>query len=217
MSLAIFDLDNTLLKGDCEELWWQYLAEHQLVEAGDFAKQRKAVLADGDDNVDPIAYTEVSVKPLALLEFKQLLEMRQDFVNTYIAPVILPKAVELIEEHRAKSHTLLIITASNRFIASPIAKLLEIDNLIATEVEKEKGECTGKVTGTPSFREGKIHRLHEWLAAHHANLDDSYFYSDSHHDVALLEQVTFPIAVDPTKELKKIAKQNKWKVISLRG
>lgn len=135
---------------------------------------------------------------------------------TKILPIILPKGLELIEQHRQQGDTLLIITATNSFLTTPIAELLKIDHLIATDPEMLDGRYTGKVFGVPSFQHGKVERLQHWLAEHQQDLAGSYFYSDSHNDLPLLEQVDTPIAVDPDDKLAEVARQRDWKILSLR-
>ena len=129
----------------------------------------------------------------------------------------MPAAQKLIAKHQQQGDTLLIITATNSFITAPIAAQLGIPNLIATEPEMIDGVYTGKVSGTPSYQQGKVSRLNEWLAEHKQSLEGSYFYSDSHNDLPLLELVEQPIVVDADDKLLAIAKQRDWKVLSLRS
>jgi HAD superfamily hydrolase (TIGR01490 family) len=134
----------------------------------------------------------------------------------YIQPIMLNKARMLLNQHRAKDDTLLIITATNRFVTAPIAKALGVDHLLAIELEEKDGRYTGKVSGVPSYREGKITRLNAWLKNQDCSMEGAYFYSDSHNDLPLLETVAQPIAVDPDEKLADIAKRRGWKIISLR-
>ena len=150
------------------------------------------------------------------LWLKDLLAWRADYLQQKILPIILPKGLELIEQHRQQGDTLLIITATNSFLTTPIAELLKIDNLIATDPEMLDGRYTGKVFGVPSFQHGKVERLQHWLDEHQQDLAGSYFYSDSHNDLPLLEQVDTPIAVDPDDKLAEVARQRDWKILSLR-
>ncbi|MDX1466675.1 MAG: HAD family phosphatase, partial [Halomonas sp.] len=122
----------------------------------------------------------------------------------------------LVARHRSRGDTLMIITATNRFITGPIAERLGIDELIAVEPEMVDGRYTGRALGIPSYREGKVKRLQAWLAERDLTLDDSWFYSDSHNDLALLEEVDHPVAVDPDPNLREVAKARGWKIISLR-
>jgi len=133
-----------------------------------------------------------------------------------ISPIMLPAAQRLVEEHRAKGHALLIITATNRFVTEPIATAFGIDDLIATDPEFKDGRYTGEVSGTPSFRAGKVERLNTWLRENGYNLASSWFYSDSLNDLPLLEMVTHPVAVDADPTLTDHAAAKGWPIISLR-
>jgi HAD superfamily hydrolase (TIGR01490 family) len=133
-----------------------------------------------------------------------------------ITPLRLPKADALLAEHRARGDYLLIITATNAFVTRPIAASLGVDDILATEPELRDGRYTGKISGTACFREGKVTRLKEWLQQHPFDTADSYFYSDSHNDVPLLEMVANPVAVDPDDTLREIADRRGWKIMSLR-
>lgn len=132
-----------------------------------------------------------------------------------IAPLITDSARELVEHHRSRGDTLIVITSTNRFITEPIAREFGIPHLIATEPEERDGRFTGKVAGVPSYREGKVTRLREWMQAHDRTLDDSWFYSDSHNDLPLLRLVTHPVAVNPDAELARHAESHGWQVLRL--
>jgi len=133
-----------------------------------------------------------------------------------IDPILLPRARALLEKHRAQGDQLLIITATNRFITEPIAKRYGVDQLLATEPEIVAGEYTGAVNGTPCFQTGKVEQLHNWLEKENRTLEGSWFYSDSHNDLPLLEQVEHPVAVDPDDKLKSHARAMGWPITSLR-
>ena len=133
-----------------------------------------------------------------------------------IEPNILPKAEELLARHRTKGDTLLIITATNRFITAPIAERLGVDHLIAVNPEVKEGRYTGRVSGIPSYREGKVTRLEKWLEDQDLTMEGAWFYSDSHNDLPLLEIVEHPVAVDPDDTLREIAKERQWRIMSLR-
>lgn len=217
MSLAIFDLDNTLIGGDSDHLWGEFLVENNLVDH-DTYKQKNDVFyrqyQDGTLNI--LEYLEFALMPLAQIEADELERLHKQFMQEKIAPIMLPKAQQLVDRHRQAGDTLLIITATNRFITQPIATSLGIDNLLATEGEIVKGRYTGRVSGTPCFQEGKVSRLRSWLNEARMDLDNSYFYSDSANDIPLLECVTYPIAVDPDERLTDYAKRNNIPIISLR-
>tara|TARA_R110002111_G_scaffold179750_2_gene245361 strand:+ start:1107 stop:1760 length:654 start_codon:yes stop_codon:yes gene_type:complete len=217
MALAIFDLDNTLLGGDSDYLWGEYLVENQLVDSADYQRTNQyfydQYLAG---TMDIFEFSRFQFKPLADNAMTTLIEWRTDYLAQKINPIILPAARALITKHTAQNDTLLIITATNSFITTPIAEKLVIPNLIATEPEIINGHFTGKVAGTPSYQQGKVTRLKTWLSQTGHTLDDSYFYSDSHNDLPLLELVTHPVAVDPDSTLRATAQQRHWPIISLR-
>jgi HAD superfamily hydrolase (TIGR01490 family) len=217
MALAIFDLDNTLLGGDSDYLWGRYLAENAIVDPQSYHDTNLAFYNDYQSGqLDINAFLQFVFEPLAKNSMKDLLAWRADYLQQKILPIILPKGLELIEQHRQQGDTLLIITATNSFLTTPIAELLKIDNLIATDPEMLDGRYTGKVFGVPSFQHGKVERLQHWLDEHQEDLAGSYFYSDSHNDLPLLEQVDTPIAVDPDDKLAEVARQRDWKILSLR-
>jgi HAD superfamily hydrolase (TIGR01490 family) len=161
-------------------------------------------------------FLEFQLKILADNDRQTLEQWRKNYIEEKIKPIMLPKAIELIDDHRQKGHELLIITATNRFITEPIAKEFKIENLIACEPEMIDGQYTGKVVGTPSYAEGKVTRLNEWLEKHEQTFDETWFYSDSHNDIPLLRKVDHAIAVDADDALIAEAKKQNWSVISLR-
>lgn len=217
MALAIFDLDNTLLGGDSDFLWGRYLCENGIVDAQAYREANEVFYQQYQDgNLDIFEFLEFVFTPYAENEMTQLEAWRKEYIEEKIKPILLPKAIDLVEQHRNKGDTLLIITATNSFITSPIAKLYGIDHLIATEPEVIDGQFTGKVHGTPSFQQGKVERLNTWMAKHNADLAGSIFYSDSHNDLPLLELVDTPVAVDPDATLQQTAKDKGWEILSLR-
>lgn len=217
MALAIFDLDNTLLAGDSDYLWGEYLVEQGLVEAAEYEQANKRFYEDYQNGtLDILAFLAFSLRPLTQYEPEALHTWRRQFIAEKIKPVVLPRAKALIAEHRRRGDLPLIITATNRFVTEPIAELLGIEHLLATEPEFLDGRYTGRVRGTPTYRQGKIKALQEWLAREGCNLDGSWFYSDSHNDIPLLEHVSHPVAVDPDPTLRAHAQAQGWQVISLR-
>ncbi|HWR87622.1 MAG TPA: HAD family hydrolase [Acidiferrobacterales bacterium] len=218
MSLAIFDLDNTLLRGDSDHAWGEFLVEQGAVDRERFASENNryyaAYLAGTLDIYEFLEQHQL--RPLAEHDRATLDHWRTEFVRTKIAPLITPAARALVEQHRARGDTLLIITATNRFITAPIAEAFGISHLIATEPEEVNGQFTGKVTGVPSYREGKVERLSEWLNDRHESLDDSWFYSDSHNDLPLLNLVDHPVAVNADETLADYARTRGWAMIELR-
>jgi HAD superfamily hydrolase (TIGR01490 family) len=217
VSLAIFDLDNTLLSIDSDHAWGEFLLEQGAVDANAYREANERFMADyAAGTLDINAFLAVALKPLADNTPEQLAAWHQQFMAGKVEPHILSKAEELVARHRSQGDTLLIITATNRFITAPIAERLGIDNLIAVEPEIKNGHYTGKVSGVPSFREGKITRLHKWLETQNDTLDDAWFYSDSHNDIPLLELVDNPVAVDPDDTLRQTAIDRGWRIMTLR-
>ena len=217
MSLAIFDLDNTLLSIDSDHAWGEFLVEQGAVDPVAYREANERFLADYNaGTLDMAAFLEMALKPLAENTPEQLAAWHQQFMASKIEPHILPKAEELLARHRTKGDTLLIITATNRFITGPIAERLGVDNLIAVEPEMVNGRYTGRVDGVPSYREGKVIRLQAWLEAQDLTMDGAWFYSDSHNDLPLLEKVDHPVAVDPDDTLRKVAEERNWRIMSLR-
>ncbi len=218
MSLAIFDLDNTLLRGDSDYAWGEFLIEQGAVNRERFASENNryyaAYLAGTLDIYEFLEQHQL--RPLAEHDRATLERWRTDFVRIKIAPLITPAARALVEQHRARGDTLLIITATNRFITAPIAEAFGIPHLIATEPEELNGQFTGKVAGVPSYREGKVERLSEWLADRHESLDGSWFYSDSHNDLPLLNLVDHPVAVNADAILADYARSRGWTMIEIR-
>lgn len=217
MALAIFDLDNTLLGGDSDYLWGTFLVENGLVDGDYYANENERFYREYDEGVlDIFEFLQFSLKPLKDNDPSLLEQLRERFLLEKIDPIILQAGRDLIEKHRKSGDTLMIITATNSFVTEPIAARLGIEHLIATEPETVDGRYTGKVAGEPSFKHGKVKRLQTWLEEHNQTLDGSSFYSDSHNDIPLLEQVEKPVAVDPDEALTQHATANGWPIISLR-
>lgn len=218
MALAIFDLDNTLIGGDSDYLWGEYLVQNNLIDAAEYKKMNDKFYADYEQGVlDIYEYQRFSLQPLVENTAETLASWYADFIEQSIKPILLPKAFELIEKHKKQGDKLLIITATNTFITRPIGKLLGIEDLIGVEPEIIDGKFTGKIVGVPSFQAGKVTRLNEWLTENDYSLAGSYFYSDSINDLFLLEKVDNPVVVDGDDKLLAIAKDRNWQTISLRG
>lgn len=218
MALALFDLDNTLLAGDSDYLWGAFLIEHGIVNVSEFERENERFYHEyKEGSLDIYEFLRFSFRPLRDNRPEDLERWRRDFLHEKIEPIILPAARQLVEHHREMGDTLLIITATNEFVTAPIADRFGIPNLIATVPEKVDGHFTGEVAGRPSFREGKVERLLDWLNATGVDLAGSAFYSDSHNDIPLLERVDRPVAVDPDEYLLRHARDRGWPVMSLRG
>jgi len=217
LSLAIFDLDNTLLADDSDYLWGQFLVKLGVVDADWYEAENQRFYDDyKTGRLDIFEFLDFSLKPLSEHDMTTLQAWRKQFMDEVISPLILPKAQTLVNQHRENGDTLLIITATNNFVTAPIASEYGIENLLATDPEAVDGRYTGKVAGTPCFREGKVERLQDWLKTNHHSLEGSHFYSDSHNDLPLLSMVTHPVAVDADDTLSAHAEQCGWRQISLR-
>ncbi len=220
MKLALFDLDNTLLACDSDYEWAQYLihigildrAEHE-ARNDEFFEQYKA------GTLDIYEFLEFQLAPLARYPRTQLDQWHEEFMRTRILPSITSAALALVASHRDAGHECMIITATNAFVTAPIAREFGVPTLIATEIEESDGRFTGRPRGLPSFREGKVRRLEEWLAARGGwpAVSESWFYSDSANDLPLLDRVDHPVAVDPDARLLAIAKERDWPLLHLHG
>lgn len=218
MSLAIFDLDNTLISDDSDHLWGQFLVEQKLVDSDEFARANTQFYEDycqGQLDIDK--YLKFALSFLAKHPISQLNQWRQQFIEEKIQPLLLPDAKALVKKHQDNGDTLLVITATNRFVTEPIVALYGIPHMLASEPELLNNKYTGNYIGEPCYQHGKVTRLQQWLTDNDMTLEDSYFYSDSHNDIPLLECVTHPYAVDPDEELSQHANTNQWPIISLRS
>lgn len=217
MTLAIFDLDNTLLGGDSDQLWGDFFAERANLDKAKRVALGQKYYADYVAGcLDVAEFLKFTLEPLSMFPIKTLEKWRQEFIDVHIRKIILPKAIDLVEQHRCNGDILMIITATNRFLTDPIAKLFKIPHLLATEPEMIDNQFTGKYTGIPTMGAGKVTALQNWMSENNEQLEGSYFYSDSANDIPLLEQVTHPIAVDADPILTQHALDNGWKLISLR-
>ncbi len=217
MSLAIFDLDNTLLRGDSDHAWGEFLVEQGAVDGERFQRDNDRYYAAYlEGTLDIFEFLEQhQLRPLAQFDRATLENWRRQFMQRKILPLITPAARALVQQHRARGDTLLIITATNSFITAPIAEEFGIPHLIATEPEQVNGRFTGKVAGTPSYREGKVERLAAWLRDQHQTLAGSWFYSDSHNDLPLLKEVDHPVVVNADPTLAAYARLQGWPAIHL--
>ncbi|OLU31136.1 phosphoserine phosphatase [Pseudomonas sp. PA15(2017)] len=217
MRLALFDLDNTLLGGDSDHAWGDWLCERGILDGATYKARNDAFYQDylaGRLNITD--YLNFTLAIFGRTEMAQLDAWHREFMAECIEPIILPKALELLDRHRAAGDKLVIITATNRFVTAPIAARLGVDTLLATECEMVDGRYTGRTTDVPCFKEGKVTRLNRWMQEGGFNLDRSTFYSDSMNDLPLLEQVSYPVAVDPDPKLMAEAEHRNWPIMSLR-
>lgn len=218
MSLALFDLDNTLIAGDSDYEWGKWLVHKNKVDKDYYERMNERFFRDYQAGVlDIYAYLNFALAPLAQIELEELQVLHQEFMEQIIAPLWLPGAEKLLARHRGQGDVLVIISATNRFIVEPICHKLGVEEVIATEPEMINGRYTGKVAGVPSYQQGKVTRLRDWLQDRHETLQGSYFYSDSINDLALLQLVDNPVAVNPDSKLAAEARAQAWPIMSLRG
>jgi HAD superfamily hydrolase (TIGR01490 family) len=227
MRLALFDLDNTLLAGDSDYEWGQFLVDRGVLERGEYEAQNRAYYEQYvAGTLDIHEYLGFALRPLAQHAPEDLARWHAEFMRLRIAPMITPAARALVRKHLDADDLCAIITATNSFVTAPIAREFAVEHLIATEPEvvpasmPRAGRFTGRVAGVPCFREGKVERLGQWLKTQGRTLADfaeTSFYSDSHNDLPLLERVTRPVVVDPDQALAAEAARRGWPVISLRA
>jgi HAD superfamily hydrolase (TIGR01490 family) len=220
LNLALFDLDNTILAGDSDYNWSRFLIQEGYLDGAIHAEKNEKFYADYKaGTLDIYAFVEFQFKPLARNPRTVLNQLLKKYVEEVIEPMITEKARALVKSHQEEGDLIIVITATNSFITKPIAELFGIENLIGTDPEEKEGEFTGKVTGLPSFKEGKVTRLEAWLKGKNlslASFEKSYFYSDSHNDLPLMQKVTHPVAVDSDDVLSEYAQSKGWPQISLR-
>lgn len=219
MNLALFDLDNTLLPLDSDHGWSQFLIEKGMLDRDVFEARNDTFYEQYKaGTLDIYEFLDFQLKPLHDIPRIELERLHQAYMDEVIHPSIRASAVSLVEKHRDAGDLCVVITATNRFITSPIVKAFGISHLIATEPEEVNGQFTGKVFGLPSFREGKIRRLYDWLANRGEALEkfnDVYFYSDSMNDLPLLEIASKPVATNPDDKLRAIATERGWPILEL--
>lgn len=217
--LALFDLDNTLLAGDSDFEWAQFLIEQGVLDREVYEARNQAFYDQYKaGTLDIHAFLDFQLRPLSRHPRAQLEAWHREFMQRKIRPIVRRKARALLEKHGGDLRA--VITATNSFVTAPIVRELGIEHLIATEPEEGGGEFTGAVRGVPCFREGKVVRLEAWLASRGTSLgafEKSWFYSDSLNDLPLLERVTHPVAVDPDDTLRAHAARSGWPIITLEG
>ena len=217
MRLAIFDLDNTLLAGDSDYLWGQFMVEQGHVDGSWYERENRRYYEQYKaGTLDIREFCAFSMQPLTQHEPERLYAWRQQFIREKIACIVAAGTPALLERHRAQGDRLLITTATNRFITEPIAQLLGVSDLIATDPEMRDGRYTGQISGVPNFQDGKVQRLAQWRAQQPQHYAHTSFYSDSRNDLPLLLLADTAVAVDPDDVLRAEAVSRGWPVISLR-
>lgn len=220
MNLALFDLDNTLLAGDSDHAWGQFLCDRGVVDRAVYEARNDAFYEQYKaGSLDIFEFLEFVLEPLARLSGDELCDLHCEFMNEQIFQMITSKGEALVRWHLEQGDLCAIVTATNAFVTAPIAHYYQVPHLIATIPAQENGRFNGKPRGTPAFREGKIQRVNAWLESLATNIsrfEHSWFYSDSHNDLALLSLVSDPVAVDPDPALHAHALAQGWPVITLR-
>lgn len=218
MTLAFFDLDNTLVAGDTAQAFSEYIAAHDdLPTPDDFLAKNLAYMEEYDaGTLDLATYMRYTLSPLCSLTPDQVTTLIQAFIKDVIITMALPKARMLLQKHHDAGDQVIIISATGIHLVAPIARYLGVKHALGVDLDVQKGKITGELIGTPTFREGKVTRALAWAEQHGESMSDSYFYSDSHNDLPLLEKVSHPIAVDPDPILTNIALQRHWKILNLR-
>ncbi len=218
MNIVLFDLDNTLINGDSDHEWGNYLADNNYVDAKLY-KKKNNIYFDQYKNgtLCPKKFAIFSYEPLTKYKYSDLIKIRKNFFNEKIIPLILPKAIELVKNHKKNNDVIAIVTSTNSFIAKITADFFKIEHLLASIPEFINNKFTGRLLGEPCFQEGKVTKVKEWIKIHNfSKYKEIFFYTDSYNDIKLLEYSSKPIAVDPDKKLKTISIKKNWKIISLR-
>lgn len=218
--LALFDLDNTLLEGDSDHAWGEFLISNKLVEEKAH-REKNDYFYDQykQGELDIHGYVAFTLEPVLHLDTKQRAQLNAKFMEQSVEPIILKKGLELVRAHREAGDFCIIITATNEFISTPIAKLFGADLIIATELQVSNGMYNGKISGTPCYQEGKVSKLNAWINLQEIrfSLSEAVFYSDSINDLPLLQEVATPVAVDPDQKLQDKAESEGWKILTLRS
>ena len=217
MNLVLLDLDNTLLSGDTDVEWLDFLVEQGVLPASEHEANHEMDRRYASGEASTLEYVRFYLDYYRPYDMARLLGWRTIFLDKKIRPLMLPAARRLIQDQ--KSSLTAIITATNRFLVEPIAADFGVEHVMATEPEIVNGRFTGDLVGAPCMREGKIEHLERWLAARGQAMKDfaqTWFYSDSINDLPLLERVTHPVVVDAGPKLIQIARERGWRMLSLR-
>ena len=220
MKLALFDLDHTLIPADSDYEWGLFTTALGWNDAADFASQNEAYYRHYQaGTLDIHAYVRFATRAIRQQGAAKSEAAHADFMRAVVQKTIQPQARQLVQDHHAAGDAVVIVTATNEFVTRPIAAAFGVADLIAINLARDpvSGWFTGEIDGTPSFREGKVARVEEWLASHQLNWDDveSTFYSDSINDLPLLEHVTHPVATNPDDRLRAIALERGWRILEL--
>ncbi len=219
-NLCLFDLDDTLLPIDSDHAWGEFMTRLGWVDATEFARRNDAFHAQYKaGQLDIHAYIAFATEPLRARTPAQADSAHRRFMAEVIAPRLRPEALALVHEHRSRGDMIALVTATNDFITAPIAQAFGIADLIAVRLERGAGgTITGRIDGTPSYRDGKVTRVQEWLAQRGlawGRFGRISVYSDSVNDLPLLEHATDPVATNPSPALRQVAEARGWRVLNL--
>ncbi|TDQ45241.1 HAD family hydrolase [Tepidicella xavieri] len=219
MKLALFDLDHTLLPLDSDYGWGEFTIRIGWTDPVEFARRNDEFFAQYQAGaLDVHAYVRFATQAFRERGPQAAAEARERFMREVIEPHLQPAAHALVEGHRQAGDEVIIITATNEFVTTPIARAFGVEHLIAVELARDaQGWYTGDIAGVPSFREGKVARLEQWLHARGLDWADVHttFYSDSHNDLPLLEKASVPVATNPGQRLRAIARERGWRILDL--
>ena len=219
-NLCLFDLDDTLLPLDSDHAWGAFMTRIGWVEAAEFGRRNDMFYADYQaGRLDIHAYIGFATEPLRAHSAAELNAAHARFMHEVITPSLRPSALALVHDHQARGDLIALVTATNDFITAPIAQAFGIADLLAVRLARGPGATiTGEIDGTPSYREGKVTRVTQWLAQQQcswAEFDRISVYSDSVNDLPLLERATDPVATNPTPALEAMALQRGWCILKL--
>ena len=217
MALAIFDLDETLIGGDCASLWAREMVKLGWADGDSFiAREQELMRQYSAGELAMEDYMVFTLSPLVGRTAEEVAHVVEPFVEDVIEPIFYSDATRSLAKHRAAGDRILVISASAHFLVSAIASRLKVEEVLAIDLEQQHGHYSGRTQGVLTYREGKVIRLHSWLEQHRETLDGAYFYSDSRNDLALLQVIDKPHVVNPDPTLRQHAEQTGWPILSWR-
>jgi len=220
LNLCLFDLDHTLIPLDSDHAWGEFIIRRGWVDEAEFRRRNDEFYADYEaGRLDIHRYVEFATGPMRARSLDEAAAAHADFMQEVIAPQMHDAAHALVQQHQQQGDRVVLVTATNDFVTTPIARAFGIDDLIAVRLARDPlGTITGRIDGVPSYREGKVTRVEQWLAergAHWGDFERISVYSDSPNDLPLLERATHPVATNPSPALEAIARQRGWRILNL--
>ncbi|MBQ0756986.1 MAG: HAD family hydrolase [Amphritea sp.] len=214
MALAIFDLDETLIAGDSCTLFCEFLIAEGFAPKSFLRQDAQMMALYNSEKLVLSEYIQFLIEPLSHLSTAEIDALLPGFVERYVVPRIYPQGLQTLADFKQQGFRPLIISATADFIVKAVAKQLEVSDVLAIQLVSQDDRYTGDIDGVPTFREGKVTRLKNWLIEQQESIDGAYFHSDSINDLALLEQVEYPVAANPDRQLQAIAKERNWPVLN---